>query len=498
MSFLQTTNQSPIPLSRIPVLTPTEFRFSMISAFDKGERLVLYFGERHGDSVSLYSVFSDDPEKRLSITSTRMVKENDRAPSIASERLAAALFELEIEEDTGIVFEGHPEPNPVRKIFGQGRVRTVSETFDFHIRSIEPVHEVGVGPIHAGIIEPGHFRFACIGEKVLRLDIRLGYQHRGIERLFEMSSNAKKRLPLAESIAGDTVIGHGLAFVGVVEALTRTTIPVRAEYIRGISLELERAAIHTGDLAALSNDIAYLPGNAVFGASRTIIINTLLEICGSRFGRGLLAEGGVRVNIDGELARTIIRNIDNAKKKIRAACEVLFTSSGVLSRFETTGTISKNDAMTLGLVGPAARASDIAIDVRQDHPQGVYVIFPYTTITRSSGDVLARAMIRRDEIMRSFEIVRTLVENLPEGDVFSPRRNAPSAEMMIVSLVEGWRGEIAHCAITDTDGGFRRYKIKDPSFHNWKGLERAITGNGISDFPLCNKSFNLSYCGFDL
>jgi Ni,Fe-hydrogenase III large subunit len=275
-------------------------------------------------------------------------------------------------------------------------------------------------------------------------------------------------------------------------SVSRTT-----KKIRTIALELERIAVHLGDLSALSGDVAYLTGNSVFGALRTKVINTTMSICGNRFGRGLLAIGGVNYNISSQLQDKILAMVNELEDDVLLAGEVLFTSASTLERFEKTGIIEKETAIEIGMVGPAARASGVAIDVRSDHPFGAYESFPVHKLTLDSGDVFARAYIRFVEVQQSIKIIRDQSNNLSEGE---SKNNLSSLQpnRFVVSLTEGWRGEIAHILLTDNDGKIKRLKIKDPSFNNWLALALAVRDEGISDFPLCNKSFNLSYCGVDL
>jgi len=362
----------------------------------------------------------------------------------------------------------------------------------------EEVHEVGVGPVHAGIIEPGHFRFSCHGERIYHLEIELGFQHRGIKDLFiKNKHNPLYLLKLAESIAGDTVIGHAGTFARAMESLAGLNVSRQAMIIRTIALELERIGIHLGDLAALSNDVAYLTGNSVLSALRTKVINTTMTICGNRFGRGLISLGGVNNDIDLDLKDKIYNTINKLEDEFNLAAEVLFSSASVLARFEKAGTVLKETAQEIGMVGPAARASGIAIDVRSDHPYGGFSYFPVHKLTLNSGDVFARAYIRYIEITQSIRIIKEQLAALGEGEL-SRLLGKLQPESFVISLAEGWRGEISHAVITDGNGLLKRYKIKDPSFNNWLALALAVRKNGISDFPMCNKSFNLSYCGFDL
>jgi Ni,Fe-hydrogenase III large subunit len=373
---------------------------------------------------------------------------------------------------------------------------TIPGGYPFFAVEGEEVHEVAVGPVHAGIIEPGHFRFQCHGEKVFHLEIVLGYQHRGVEALLRGGPD-RRSLALAESIAGDTAVGHGLAYVKAVEALSGKSPAARAMAFRGIGLELERVANHVGDLGALAGDVGFLPTASYCGALRADFLNALADICGNRFGRSLLVPGGVKADLGAEEARALAARVRASWQRVKGATTLLFESPSVRARFEGTGTVSRETALELGLVGPAARASGVDRDVRKDHAFGIYRFVHVPVTTADSGDVLARALVRSLEAERSVEFVVSQLENLPEGEARGA--TGPLApDSVTVSLVEGWRGEIAHVALTDARGRFDRYKVKDPSFHNWFGLAMALRDGQISDFPLCNKSFNLSYAGHDL
>lgn len=363
----------------------------------------------------------------------------------------------------------------------------------------EETHEVAVGPIHAGIIEPGHFRFTCSGETVLKLDIQLGYQHRNIEKLFLQQD--KPLIHLAESIAGDTVIGHALAHCCAIEALSNTQPSNKAEIIRIIALEMERMAVHIGDLGAICGDIAYLMGSAVFGATRTLVINTTLEICGNRFGRGLVRPSGVVFDIDEKLAGKILAMLDKVLKNVKRMADVMFSSTSVLSRLEKTGIVTHEQALEIGMVGLPARASGVSVDVRSDNPWGWYKNYRIDKRIMYTGDVYARAYLRYEEIRQSGQIIRDLLAQLSEyrnEPLLTRIHNPLAANSKVVAMVEGWRGEIKHTVSTDESGKICEYKVKDPSQNNWQGLAVAMKGGEISDFPLCNKSFNLSYCGNDL
>jgi Ni,Fe-hydrogenase III large subunit len=365
----------------------------------------------------------------------------------------------------------------------------------FTVRGMQ-VHEVAVGPVHAGIIEPGHFRFQCYGEKVLHLEIQLGYQHRGIEALLSTADGPKAAI-LAESVAGDSTVAHALAHCELVEALAACAVPPRALAIRLLALELERVTNHLGDLGMLANDVGFLQPAALFGRLRGEFLNLTLELAGNRLGRGLCRAGGVKHDIDLAMAGDWRARLPRLRREAAAAADVFFSTPALLARLEGVGRLPRTAAERLGLVGPAARASGCSRDVRRDHPAGAYLGRTVSACTCTSGDVQARANVRWLEVLQSLQLIASWLDDLPESDVRAPCASLrPNA--LGVALTEGWRGETLHAAITDGEGRIRRYKVVDPSFHNWIGLALAMRDEAISDFPLCNKSFNLSYAGHDL
>lgn len=488
MNWATIKNDQTIRIKDIPLAHDMSVLKSEIVSGRK--RVVGFFGHEEGERVRLYVIMADDPASNLLVSSLYLQKKQTYG-SITSDVPQFHMFERELYEDFGIKPEGHPWLKPVRKKI---------EGYPFFKMEGEEVHEVAVGPIHAGIIEPGHFRFMCNGEKVYWLEIQLGYQHRGVEELFVLNNNCFNS-HLAGSIAGDTVIGHTLAYAKAMESLRGCNVSQRAEMIRTIALEMERVAVHIGDLGAICGDVAYLMGSSVFGATRTLVINSMLSICGSRFGRGLVDVGGVNFDIDSELSEKINRILDKVYKDVERMSETMFSAPTVLSRLERTGVVGRNIALEIGMVGLAARASGVDMDVRADHPWGHYRDLSIKKETLKNGDVLSRTYLRYVEIKRSIIIIKELLQKLNGHEnekVFVGPKGPLKEESLVVSMVEGWRGEIVHVALTNAEGKLSRYKIKDPSFNNWYGLGIAERNNGISDFPLCNKSFNLSYCGNDL
>ena len=484
----------------IPEQGMGEFLGEIMDATARGWRVSAYFGEPCGPSVRLYCLLSSKTEGTLGMTSTTVTE--DGVPSIALLCPQVSLFEREIAEQFGLALEGHPWLKPVRfqdllvSREGVDRPASLPGVMDYYQVEGEEVHEVAVGPVHAGIIEPGHFRFQCYGEQVFHLEISLGYQHRGIERLL-LGGPHPASIYQMETIAGDTTIGHAHAYAMICEALMGTRAPARAEAIRGIALELERLANHTGDLGAIAGDVGYLPTSSFCGRIRGDFLNMTAELCGSRFGRGLVVPGGVAFDCTARQAELLGSRIEAARSDLTNAVELLWNTPSVMGRLENTGVVSEETARDLGLVGPAARGCGLNLDIRRDHPFGIYRMSQIPVVTASTGDVHARTLLRWLEAEKSLDFIEEQLRQLPVGACRNDTAGL-APDHVAVALTEGWRGEVCHVAMTDESGCFTRYKVVDPSFHNWQGLAMALRGQQISDFPLCNKSFNLSYCGFDL
>ncbi|HUX50318.1 MAG TPA: NADH-quinone oxidoreductase subunit C, partial [Spirochaetia bacterium] len=443
MKLLPFRNLKPVRCVEIPRFSLPELGEQIALATSEKMRIVQYFGSRDGEKTAVYAVVADDAHARLFIGSAD-ANAGDECPSHAPTIPSIHLFERELYEQFGIVPIGHPELQPVRNgVPGSGS----TQHRYFHMDG-ESVHEVGVGPVHAGVIEPGHFRFSCLGEEVHNLEIQLGFQHRGVEELFVANRNRPAYLMrLAESIAGDSVIAHGGSYVRALEALGGVEVSRRTAQIRTVALELERIAMHLADLAALAGDVAYLTGSSVFGALRTKVINTTMVLCGNRFGRDLLAVGGVRNDLDAHGHETIVRTINMVAEQTELAARVMFSSATVLERFEKTGMVTAETAREIGMVGPAARASGVPLDVRQDHPYGGFAQFPVHALTLKSGDVYARAYMRYIEITQSVDIVRDLLVELASHSADAAVHGGEAAgafppDTLVVSMGEGWRGEI--------------------------------------------------------
>jgi len=493
-------NRRAIPFEAVPREPVGRFHDTVVQASREGWRLVALFGcPDTADQTRIVAVLGQDERGQLGALSTLV---RDSYPSLTPACPEAHLFEREIAEQCGVVPEGHPSLKPVRRHpadHAADHRRGASlerERYPFFQIESEEVHEVAVGPVHAGIIEPGHFRFQAHGELVLTLEIMLGYQHRGVERLLETRAWPDAVL-VAESIAGDTVIGHASAACGAIEALARSRKTPRAQTIRGIALELERLANHIGDLGAIAGDIAYQPGAAYFGRMRGECLNLLMTLSGNRYGRGLIRPGGVRFDIPVGMANEMRARLQMLSHELRPVGQLMLKNASVQSRLEGVGVVSRESCADLGLVGVTGRACEVPRDVRHDHPYGVFRFAHIPVATAWAGDVLARTLVRWVEVQRSLEFVIGQMGALPRGGVGAECGALRPAEL-VVALEEGWRGEIAHVVITDDGGRIRRHKVVDPSFHNWSALAASMPGNRISDFPLINKSFNLSYAGHDL
>jgi Ni,Fe-hydrogenase III large subunit len=487
--FALLANATSLPWAEVPAWPMPELVRNTAVELDRGGRLCAWFGVPEAEGARIVSVIAFDAENTLAMA--RSLPTSGGYPSLTVTHAQAHLFEREVWEQHALVPEGHPWLKPVRQSLGGAPALR-----DFFRVDGREVHEVGVGPVHAGIIEPGHFRFQCSGEQVIHLEIALGYQHRGIERAL-MGGPHRVTMSQMEAVSGDATIGHATAHASVMEALAGTEPPLRAQWLRAIALELERLANHTGDLGALANDVAFLPTASACGKIRGDFLNLTALVCGNRFGRGLVRPGGCRLDLEPDRLAQMASRLETALSEVERASAWLWDAASVRGRFEGTGTIFPKQAAELGLVGPAARACGLVRDVRYDHPAGWYRLGQMPVTVWPGGDAFARARVRWLEVQRSGQFLREQLRAQPEGEI----RDGPAASLsdrIAVALVEGWRGEVCHVALTDGAGRFRRYKIVDPSFHNWIGLALALRGQAISDFPICNKSFNLSYCGFDL
>jgi Ni,Fe-hydrogenase III large subunit/NADH:ubiquinone oxidoreductase subunit C len=499
MSFISLNNHQTVPVNSIPELKYSMFFDLINNAFDDHpeRHCVTYFGYIENNNIRLICCIADDNQHNIMVSSS-IVAADSVLNSLSAKNLAFEKFEREIHENFGIGFIGHPWLKPVRYAEDRAdKLQTIKNYPFFEINS-EELHEVGVGPVHAGIIEPGHFRFVCNGEQILHLEIQLGYQHRGIEQLFLEKKKLLQLTTLAESIAGDSVVGHTSAFAYLWESLSETRQSRNIDYSRTIAQELERIAVHTGDLSALCTDIAYQLGSSVFGRLRTPIINFFQEWCGNRLAKGLIRTGYEPFPFTKDLAERLTLILDAFEPDFIEMNKELASLPSSLSRFERTGRIKHDQLLAIGTVGMSARMDDLKRDVRMSHPYGLYSELNHEPIVKHHGDVYSRVQIRKEEVLQSISYIRGLLKEIPEAEAVQNKSSLLKPDSFVISLTEGWRGEICHAAISNKQGELVIYKIKDPSFHNWLALALSVRNNEISDFPVSNKSFDLSYCGHDL
>ena len=492
MISLQVQNNQRFNVEEIQFLTQSDFYDSVLEGLSNGYRMIGLFPVNKNVKHKIVSLLVDPSSSSIHIIGGELSRDKLEFNSFVNQFPQTNYYECELAENYGYKVVDHPWLRPVREqntILG-------NVPYQFYKLEGDEVHEVAVGPIHAGVIEPGHFRFQCHGELVYHLEINLGYQHRGVETMM-LNANQQQKIILSESIAGDTVIGHTYAHCSVIESLSDTQISLRAQVIRSLVEELERIGMHLSGLGGVANDVGLAIVASSYGRLRTLVINSLALLCGSRFGRGLLIYGGVRFDFDDSIINQLMSNLEIVKKDVNAINNFLFSSTGALTRFENTGIVKNDIAQEIGLVGISGRASGIETDTRINFPYGAYRYFPVSLITLPTGDVFARARLRALEIDESLHFIYEQFQNIPEGEIKSNCGNVePNAGT--ISIVEGWRGEIVHTVFTDESGKMNHYKIKDPSFNNWYGLSLALRKTAISDFPLCNKSFDLSYAGHDL
>ena len=496
-------NGTSVLLESIPIMEYVDFSADVTNLLKYPQNhCVAYYAFRTSVVLQFIMAVADDKEHDIAIFSHVLLHdEKQELESLTQEIFALHIFEREIHENFGVCFLHHPWQKPVRYAYNRADLEAKMCNYPFYSIASEELHEVGVGPVHAGIIEPGHFRFICNGENVLHLEIQLGWQHRGVEKLFPDMKNNLKRNLLAENIAGDTPVGHATTFAQLMEAFANKTISEQLHIERAMALELERIAIHTGDISALCVDAAYKLGADVFGILRTSIVNFLQYWCGNRFGKSLIRMGGTNFPFTETLKQELATVLDAYEKKFEMMAARTYRLPSIQNRFENVGNLTVKQIQLIGAVGPSARMVEFHRDIRVSHPNVAGLKYPFQMITSTNGDVFARFLLKKREIRHSIAWLRNVMDTYPfrDADACRPDYNLSlQPGRFSIALSEGWRGEICHCAITDAEGELLHYKIKDPSMHNWKALELSLRNVEISDFPINNKSYNLSYCGHDL
>ncbi len=417
-------------------------------------------------------------------------------------------FERTLWDMFGLVPEGHPrlkhnllhEPYPPDLLpLSSGTIPHLpTDHRIFHAMDVEGdgIYEIPVGPIHAGIIEPGHFRFSCLGEVIFNLEIRLGYVHRGIEkRLCEVKWQNQRFV--AEAAASDSAVAYSLANAVALESICDVEISERANFIRSIALEIERTAMHISDLGGLAGDIGFLAIAATLSRLRGSALRLGELLSGSRLQRGFICPGGTSRDPSKNLTQ-IQTDVRNLKKDLAPVFDFFLSNQVALDRMQGIGKVSHRLASDFALVGVAGRASGIEYDARRHFSHGAFPEQSMDIAVESQGDVFARANVRVNELQNSLQLIDKLIETLPDGVICSPMPEALEPNQVGLSVVEAHRGELIHLVFTDAKGKVVRYAVKDPSVNNWTGLAIAVRNNLVSDFPLCNKSFSLSYSGHDL
>ena len=436
-----------------------------------------------------------------------------RLPSLTPMFAAADRPERAIHDLLGVVFEGHPDTrrwlrhqawraeahplHPEQPLAGSPPARTPADVgYPFCRMAGDAVHEIAVGTIHAGTIEPGHFRFAAVGEQALTLETRLGYTHRGVEKL-AVGRDAAGLLRLAARVSGDSTVAHAWAACMAIERAAGCAVPPRALALRGLLAERERVANHLGDVGGIANDVGFSFAQMQFGALRERWQRRSAERFGHRLLMDALCAGGVRTDIDLEGTQALLQDHALLRAELAPLTAILLDHPSLEDRLVGTGALGVADARALGCLGYLGRASGLTFDLRCDAPYPPYDRLPVRVPHYDSGDVVARMRVRLDEIGVALELMDALLATLPAGPV-STHWEAPPTGARGLGLVEGWRGETLAFVRFGTDGRVARYAPRDPGVFAWPALERLLPGNIIPDFPVCNKSVNGAYAGCDL
>jgi Ni,Fe-hydrogenase III large subunit/Ni,Fe-hydrogenase III component G len=462
---------------------------------------------RDGKGFAVHHLFAPERGNAFVHATVSLPAESPSLISLASFYYPASRFEREIDDLFGIPAEGHPDPRPLvrhgfwptdffplRKDAQTPDFRDDGRPFPFQQVGGEGVYEIPVGPVHAGVIEPGHFRFSVLGETIIDMKARLYFTHKGTEKLFEGRA-PESGLELAERISGDTSFGHGLAYCQAIEAASGVRPPARARYLRVLLLELERLYNHIGDFGAIVNDTGFAVAHSHCFRIRERLLRLNKRLTGNRLLRGGLVPGGVTFDLPA--GAEVASEVEDSVRDFQEIAELSLENTLVLDRLEGAGRLSTQTARDHGALGFIARASGIDVDVRRDHPFAAYDELSFEVPVFESGDVKARTLMRVEEARQSARLIRQVMDKLPDGPLAEAMPRLPAFETAF-SMVEGWRGKILHWVAADSEGKLDRVKVFDPSFLNWRPLSYALLKNIVPDFPLCNKSFNQSYSGHDL
>lgn len=464
-----------------------------------------------GKNYQIRYVFSDDKKDNFIVIQTAISEKDQTFLSITPHIHEASWYEREIKDMFGLTPVNHPNPKrivmhenwpadvyPLRKDFSWNkRIPTAHEKYEFYKMEGEGVFEIPVGPVHAGIIEPGHFRFSVAGERVLYLEPRLSYKHKGTEKLFE-TKDAFEAIKLAERVSGDTSFTHSICYTEAVEKACGITVPENAKYTRIILSELERMYNHFSDCGFIATDTGYSFGGAQGTRLKELVMQLNEKLTNSRFLRKANAIGGVNVTIDEEKRKMIKKEIKSLLGEFKEIVSIEKCSNSLMDRLETAGILDAKVARDHGALGVPARAAGISRDNRKTHPYENYDKIKFDVPVMSASDVYSRFKIRVDEITASVSIIEQALDNITDNGKFKIEVTSLPAGKSAINTVEGWRGEIAYYIEIGPNNMLNRCKVRDTSFHNWAALPHAVKGNIVPDFPLVNKSFNLSYSGNDL
>jgi Ni,Fe-hydrogenase III large subunit/Ni,Fe-hydrogenase III component G len=483
-------------------IEPGELR----SIAQKAERLVALWASDQTTRFCVHVALAS--RKGLLWLNVALARDHPRYPGIADIFPAAARMQRAAYDLVGVHAEGGADHRkwlrhaawpagtfPLRKNFDSGaRYESSLDHYPFVRVEGEGVHEIPVGPVHAGTIEPGHFRFSIVGETILRLEERLGYKHKGVEKRFE-ALGAREGARLAARISGDSTVAYGWAYAMALESAAGIEPSPRAVALRGIALELERVANHLGDLGYLGNDVALAFGFFQFWRLKETLLRAHREAFGHRYLMDFVIPGGVAH--EPKNMRRLLEVLNRIKTEVALLRGIYDEHAGAQDRFIMAGQVLPELAARLGLTGPAARASGQPHDLRCDVPIPPYESLAVRKAGEKRGDVAARVTVRFDELAESLRLIEELAERLPAGPTEAPWK-APRTGSRGCGWIEGWRGEVFIALEVGPEGGLERVHAHDPSWQNWPALERAVLGNIVPDFPLINKSFNLSYSGHDL
>ncbi len=461
-------------------------------------------------SFFLHYVFADRNAGQLLTIRTPISPDKLEFPSVTPIVPAAAQYEREIQDMFGLKPTGHPDPkrlvfhanwpqglHPLRRDFHKAqRPPWAKEDIPFRKVEGEGVYEIPVGPVHAGIIEPGHFRFSVAGEPIINLEAQLSFVHRGVEKLCEGES-LQRCLYFAERVSGDETFTNALAYCQAAEALAGIHAPERAQYGRVVFAELERLTSHLGDLAGICLDVAYGFAAFQFRMMRGWCYLIADELCGMRFLRSVTCPGGLRKDFTQGKEASVIAQLHKIKKELQDTADIIKANSLFIDRVENTGVLRHEIAADLNAVGPGGRASGVRADVRKDFPYAAYGKLSFSVPQHNNGDVNCRMNVKIEECLESIALMNQALETMPEGPV---AERLPDIEpyRFAFGMTEAPRGENIHWLMAGENNTVYRYKVRTPSFCNWPALCHAVRGNIVPDFPLINKSFNLSYAGNDL